>query len=296
MVGADPPLFLHAPGRVLKSEGVDDLLRSVAAERRAAESTSRLRGIIQSEAARLGEAISIDLFATADNALVPRFFAWHTEPLAEGVDALAQPDWGRGWCAYCHCCHRETVLAFPPPRILPRVLAKERVDGLRGVVVVPFVTSHPTWQAFAAASLTAIAGQRDPGIVVPVNRANVSNPESLRGTQRLAVIMAVDFTRASGRSFSETTAACDHFADLRPHRRVESARDEEDRRRIAVVLENEGLTCRDPISPRLQSGHAIKVAVCARRTACAHLHIELRRGLIGPRHSSPRCPSGQRNW
>ncbi len=43
---------------------------------------------------RLGVAISLDLFATADNTLVPRFFVLYQEPLAEGADALAQLDWG----------------------------------------------------------------------------------------------------------------------------------------------------------------------------------------------------------
>ena len=42
---------------------------------------------------RLGSPISLDLFATADNTLVPRFFARHPQPLAEGADAPAQPDW-----------------------------------------------------------------------------------------------------------------------------------------------------------------------------------------------------------
>jgi hypothetical protein len=36
--------------------------------------------------------ILLDLFATADNTLVPRFFARYPEPLAEGADALAQLD------------------------------------------------------------------------------------------------------------------------------------------------------------------------------------------------------------
>ena len=246
--GADPPLFLHAPGRVLKAEGVDDLSRGVAAARRAAEATCRLRGIVQDEAARFGDSVSIDLFATAENALVPRFFARHAEPLAEGVDALVQPDWGRSWCARCQTWHRETVYAFPPLELIPRVLAKARVDGLRGVVILPFVTSHTAWQAFAAASLTSVQGQRDPCVKVPVSAAFVTNADGLRGTQKLAVL-AVDFSRASGRSFDDTSPACGSFADFRPFRRVESAQDEDDRRRIAVELERAGLTDRTPAPP-----------------------------------------------
>ena len=92
--GASPPLYLYAPGTVMKAEGVDDLSRSAARACRASESTAALRRIVTSEAERLGEPISLDLFATADNTLVQRFFAPYPEPLAESADALAQPDWG----------------------------------------------------------------------------------------------------------------------------------------------------------------------------------------------------------
>ena len=84
---------MHAPGRVLKAEGIGCLSRSVAAERRKAESFSSLRGRAR-EAAQFGEGISIDLFATAENSLVPGPVERHAEPLAEGVDALAQPGGG----------------------------------------------------------------------------------------------------------------------------------------------------------------------------------------------------------
>ena len=37
--GAVPPLFLHAPGEVMKAEGVDGLSRAGARELRASKST-----------------------------------------------------------------------------------------------------------------------------------------------------------------------------------------------------------------------------------------------------------------
>ncbi len=80
--GAALPLFLHAPGAVMKAEGVDDLSRSAARARRASESTAALRRIVTSEAERLGKPISLDLLATADNTLVQQFFALYPEPLA----------------------------------------------------------------------------------------------------------------------------------------------------------------------------------------------------------------------
>ena len=107
-----PPLCLHAPGAVLKAEGVDCLFRETARARRASESLPALRRVVMAEATRrLGSPISLDLFATADNTLVPCFFARHPEPLAEGADALAKPDWGLSRCS-CGLMHRECVFAF----------------------------------------------------------------------------------------------------------------------------------------------------------------------------------------
>ena len=86
-----PPAFLFAPGEVLKAEGVDELSRADARAQRAMESTSALRLIVREEAERLGWKISVDLFASSSNCIVPRFFARYPEPLAEAVDALSQP-------------------------------------------------------------------------------------------------------------------------------------------------------------------------------------------------------------
>jgi hypothetical protein len=92
-VGASPPHYLHAPGTVMKAEAVDDLSRAVARSFRASASTPALRERVAAEAERwLGTPLSLYHFATAHNALVPRFFSRFQEPLAEGVDALAQPD------------------------------------------------------------------------------------------------------------------------------------------------------------------------------------------------------------
>ena len=107
-----------------------------------------------SEAERLGEPISLDLFATADSTLVPRFFALHPKPLAEDADALAQADWGRSRCPHCGDHHREGAFAFPPRGLLAAFVAKARSDGLPGVTAVPSVASDPAWPTLAAASRT----------------------------------------------------------------------------------------------------------------------------------------------
>ena len=172
----------------MKAEGVDGLSRETAWARRASESLPALLRVVMAEATRrLGSPISLDLFATADNMLVPCFFARHPWPLAEGADALAQQDWGRSRFS-CGLMHRECVFAFPPRGILLEFVAKARADGMRGVVVVPFTPSDPTWPALAAASLTSVDGQRDPCIVLSDPAAYVREGDDLGGAQRLSCI------------------------------------------------------------------------------------------------------------
>ena len=214
---------------------MDDLSRSAARARRASESTAALRRIVASEAERLGEPIWLDLFATADNTFVPRFFALYPEPLAEGADALAQPDWGRSRCPHCGQHHRECAFAFPPRGLLAAFVAKARSDGLRGVIVVPFVPSDPAWPTLAAASRTSVAGQRDPCVIVPNSPEYAREGDDLGGAQRLAV-MAVDFSRWSRRSFAGVVAPCGRQRELRVTQPLRGSLDAEDRRRIAGAL------------------------------------------------------------
>jgi hypothetical protein len=125
-VGASPPHYAHAPVTVMKTEGVDDLSRAVARSIRASASTPALREKVAAEAERwLGAPLSLDLFATADNALVPQFFSQFPEPLTERIDALAQPDWGSSRCPHCGALHRECMFAFPP-RALCRHSSRRR--------------------------------------------------------------------------------------------------------------------------------------------------------------------------
>jgi hypothetical protein len=231
-IARKPPLFLHAPGDTLKAEGVDALSREVAMGRTLSQSTHTLRALADREARGMSARFTIDLFATADNAVVPRFYARFPEPGAEAVDALAAPDWGQSLCPHCKSPHREFCFVFPPRSLLARTLAKARADGLRGVVVMPFVTSDPMWPAFMAASVTSVAGQLDRCVVVPNSSVYVRQPADLAGAQRLAVF-AVDFTRISGRDFSGTTPLCDRALEQRLRAAlVAAARDADDRRRI----------------------------------------------------------------
>ncbi len=232
-VGAAPPLYLHVPG--VKAGGVDDLSRSAARARLASESTAALRQIVTAEAERLGDLISLDLFATSDNTLVPWFFARYPEPLAEGADALAQLDWGQSRCPHCGRLHHECAYAFPPRGLLEAFVAKARSDGLRGVIVVPFAPSDSAWPTLAAASCTTVVGQRDPCVIVPSSRTYVCDGDYLGGAQRLAV-MAVDFSRWSKRCFAAVVAPCGHHSELRAPQQRLGSRDVDEQRHLAEAL------------------------------------------------------------
>ena len=240
---ARPPLFLHVAGWRLVQEGVDGLSRADAEARRRYEATHALRALVVEQALALGERITIDLFATADNTLVPRFYAQYGEPAAEGEDALAQPDWGRAACPHCGRSHREIGYAFPPRDLLPRFVAKARADGFRGVVVVPFVTSHVVWPTLMAVSLTR-QHVRDRCVTIPVTPAYVRHIDAPYGTQRLAVL-AVDFTRALPREFPDLVPPCGRHVEARTRPPLVGSVDERDRTRIRAELVRAGLTERD---------------------------------------------------
>ena len=102
-----PPLCMYAPGAVLTAEGVDGLSQETARARRVSESLPALRRVVMAEATRrLGNPISLDLFATADNTLVrrvvPRFFARHPEPLAEVRNVGTRKEHGKGTSSFPH--------------------------------------------------------------------------------------------------------------------------------------------------------------------------------------------------
>ena len=134
VAGAVSPLFLHAPGEVMKAEGVDGLSRAGARELRASESSQLLRSLVDVEARRHDEKVTLDVFASGDNAVVPRFFARHAEPAAEGVIAFAQPSRAVSRCPACGLRHREFPLIFPPRALLLATVAKLRADGVRRAV------------------------------------------------------------------------------------------------------------------------------------------------------------------
>jgi hypothetical protein len=80
---------------------------------------------------------SVDRFASANNALLPRFNSLLHDPRAEAVDAMAQSD--ESWARERNWCH-------PPWHMLGDVAAKLRASGAAAIVVAPSWRSESWYQ------------------------------------------------------------------------------------------------------------------------------------------------------
>lgn len=107
------PLYLHAPGKALVDEGVDDASRRLASAIAGPACSEALRRQVHELASLVGWEIALDAFASASNRLVPRYFSEFAEPLSEAVDALAVTDWHSSSCPHCGGIHRGNYLRFP---------------------------------------------------------------------------------------------------------------------------------------------------------------------------------------
>ena len=91
---------------------------------------------------------TVDAFATAANSVVPRFFAWHQDARAAGLDAMLQ-DWSR----------EETIWINPPFRMMDQVVRKLTMQPpKRAAIVIAPVWPTTSWFS----SLCRAAAQRLP--------------------------------------------------------------------------------------------------------------------------------------
>jgi hypothetical protein len=130
-------LCLHAPGLVLIDEGVDDLFRNATIDITGPVMDPYLLQRIPCLLAHCGWSITVDAFASTDNALMPSFFARYTEPAAEAEDTFVVPDGAVSPCPHCGSYHREVLYAFLPSALVNRFVAKASADGVCAIMVVP---------------------------------------------------------------------------------------------------------------------------------------------------------------
>ena len=230
-------LFLHAPGRTLIEEGVDDHSRAGALEVVGPASSPYLRDRVHALARDLGWPLTVDAFATEANALVPRFFARYAEPQAEAEDAFTVPDWDVSRCPHCAQLHRETLFAFPPPPLLNAFVAKARADGARAIVVAPLSVASPSWNKLLRASVI-----RNGEGFLRVRRQHSFPEADVAGD---IAIFAVDFAAHSFRSrASPPVPSCGRDGLFRGRDPAGSPHDQAERARIHAELAALGLALR----------------------------------------------------
>ena len=118
------------------------------------QSSPALRRLARDLAAGFGTSISLDVFASSSSTISARYFSAAADPVAEGQDAFAQPDWGASTCPLCGARHQEFVLLAPPHAVVAQALRKAESDEVCGVLVAPYQLSAPWWPRASAASRT----------------------------------------------------------------------------------------------------------------------------------------------
>ena len=228
------PLFLHAPGRDLVSEGVDGASRELADSLAGPSCSQALKNMIFSIAARHGWTITVDAFASFGNRVVERYFSEYAEPDSEAVDALAVTDWHSSRCPSCGSWHRETLHVFAPTNLLRRFMAKATSDGARALVVVPFSITAFYWRGLLEAALPV----NDKGeLFKRLRNAADMLAEPGRYSGPCLALFAVDFERVMPHPRRMTLVpGCGQEHKLRGRPPLGHPRDVEDRRRIHEEL------------------------------------------------------------
>ena len=143
---------LHVSGERLIEEGVDDASRSKAKDLQGPKCGPLLRRRIFAVLATHGVQVTIDMFASSCNALVPRFNSWSLEPENEHTDSFTMRTWESSMCPGCGERHKEYGFYFPPPGLEDRVVTRARSDGVRGCFLVPTRHRAGYWMALRRAA------------------------------------------------------------------------------------------------------------------------------------------------
>jgi hypothetical protein len=143
---------LHVSGERLIEEGVDEASRAMAQALRGPKCGPTLRRRILSVLAAQGMHLTIDMFASSCNALVPRFNSWSLEPENETTDSFTMRTWESSLCPGCGERHKEHGFYFPPSGMEDRIVTRARSDGVRGCFLVPTRHRAGYWMALRRAA------------------------------------------------------------------------------------------------------------------------------------------------
>lgn len=232
------PLFLHAPGKDLIAEGIDEASRGRALLVAGPACSDVLRHRVYALAARFGWTITIDAFASLCNRVVPRYFSAFAEPDAEAVDALSVTDWNCSVCPACGLVHRETLFAFPPTSLLRRFMAKAEADSIRAVIIVPFSITASFWRRLLEAALP-VDDRGSPFVHLRSLSELLVSPERYKGTS--LAMFAADFSRLRPRQANLFVPGCGQEGAQRGRPLHGSPQDQADRLRIHQAVGTPGL-------------------------------------------------------
>lgn len=146
------------PGTDIIRSGADGLSREDGLDWHGWGPGTATQSVVQDMAAVLGWKLTVDLFASGDNAKCDRFFARRHCPGVESVNAFETPSWGHSVCP-CTRVHRETVYVCPPEPLLLPTWIKLMRDEARGIAVVPKLVGAPWWALLKEAEVK-IPGRR----------------------------------------------------------------------------------------------------------------------------------------
>jgi hypothetical protein len=96
----------------------------------------------------------VDWFADNLNHQLPLYWSRYPLPCSVDCDAFASPSWDHSFCDICGVTHSTFGYFFPPVPLLDRAIAKAKVDGASGIIVVPRLVGSLWWPVLLAAALS----------------------------------------------------------------------------------------------------------------------------------------------
>jgi len=186
-------LFFSAwvPGDTVITLGADALSRREGLDFTGLGVNDFMWARVQESARAQGWQLTVDLFASQENARLPRFYSFHHTPGAEGVDAFEKRSWAQESCP-CGEIHQECVYVFPPTELLLATWTRLQRDGARGVAVVPVTPGAPWWALLRTGQVGDAVRFSGSHITIPTGCESLNKLDKITNLE--FAVVAFDFT------------------------------------------------------------------------------------------------------
>ena len=185
------------PGDEMISSGCDALSRSSLEDQHCATLRPTGWSTVLLLAQRVHRELSVDWFADNINHQLPLFWSRYPHHASIDYDSFNAPSWDHSSCHSCGIHHPIFGYFFPPVPLLDRVLAKAKIDGASGIIVVPRLVSSLWWPILLSAAIAPI-------VRLPADAVNSDRQHCSQSYQRYVWnAVAFDFSaRPRSNSFS----------------------------------------------------------------------------------------------